>query len=160
MGVLCTEFVKLSVGVGRRWREERRSHKLGVLPFWARSAQTHSVARTFARGNCTATATATNTNTGSRKLGEFTTEEESFCSERAFKYEIEILDFMISQGKRVERIQLLTNQACEGAKKRENPWRCSSTDFKPPEPSACVVTETGVEKGPQESLSTETMAPY
>lgn len=97
---------------------------------------------------------------GAGSWGEFTTEEESFCSERAFKYEIEIPDFMISQGKRVERIQLLTNQACEGAKKRENPWSCSSTDFKPPEPSACVVTETGGEKGPQESLSTETMAPY
>lgn len=145
------------------WRgdgEERRSHKLGVLPFSARSAQTHSVARTFARGNCTVTNTATNTNTGSRKLGRIPLQRKSFCSERAFKYEIEIPDFMVSQGKRVERIQLLTNQACEGGKKRENPSSCSSTDFKPPEPSACVFTETGVEKGPQESLSTKTMAPY
>lgn len=110
MGVLCTEFVKLSVGVGKRWREEKRSHKLGVLPFSVRSAQTHSVARTFARGNCTVTNTATNTYTGEQEAGKYsTTEEESFCSERAFKYKIEIPDFMVSQGKRVERIQLLTN---------------------------------------------------
>lgn len=53
----------------------------------------------------------------------------------------------------------MTNQAW-GGRKRENPSSCSSTDFKPPEPRACVVTETGVEEGPQESLSTETMAPY
>lgn len=107
MGVLCTEFVKLSVGLGRRWREERRSHKRGVLPFPARSAQTRSVARTFARGNCTGTNTATNTNTGSRKAGENSRAEgESFCSERAFKYEIEIPDFVVSQGEGAERIQL------------------------------------------------------
>lgn len=82
MGVLCTEFVKLSVEGGRRWREERRSHKLGVLPFSARSAQTHSVARTFARGNCTVTNTATNTNTGSRKLGRIPLQRKSPSAQR------------------------------------------------------------------------------
>lgn len=82
MGVLCTEFVKLSVAGGRRWREERKSHKLGVLPFSARSAQTHSVARTFARGNCTVTNTATNTNTGSRKLGRIPLQRKSPSAQR------------------------------------------------------------------------------
>lgn len=48
---------------------------------------------------------------------------------------------MVSQGKQGKRIQLLTNQACEGGKKRENPSSWSSTDFKPPEPRACVFTQ-------------------
>lgn len=56
---------------------------------------------------------------GEQEAGEnSTTEEESFCSERAFKHEIEIPDSVGSQGERAERIQLRTNQAGGGGKGR------------------------------------------
>lgn len=83
MGALCTEFVKLSVGVGRRWREERRSHKLGGSSLLSEvSTDTFQSLALSHRGTALLLNTATNTNTGSRKLGAIPLQRKSPSAQR------------------------------------------------------------------------------